>query len=144
MTSANKGKDAESAVQAYLKAYDEKHANFDWKRNYDSHTAGGRFQKVSGDFEYFMPGRYGIIEVKEVKHDYRLPASNFENAPKIRKRQMAGGRCFVAVRHSTTGLWRLASIDFFVPGVPSWDMSQLPTYARVGDALGWIFESLEG
>jgi hypothetical protein len=133
---ANRGKEAEHYVQKYLEAYDRKVARFDWKRNHDAHTAGGRFPRQTGDFEFFLPQCYGVIEVKEVLKGLRLPAKNFGGLPKVKKRQLAGGKCYVIVWFRTANLWCISDLEPYAVTAPSWDLSGLTQYESAEAALG--------
>jgi hypothetical protein len=138
MSKADQGKPAEADVRKYLEAYDRKVLAFDFSRNYDARSAGGRFQRQTGDFQFFMPAMHGVIEVKEVKHDYRLPHGNYDE-PKVAKcykRMLAGGKILVLINHTTTGLWRMPPFSVFRKreGV-SWDLSDYRTYESAADAL---------
>jgi hypothetical protein len=138
MSKANQGKAAEAAVQDYLKAYDRKVMAFDWSRNYDAHSAGGRFQRQTGDYQFYMPAMHGVIEVKEVKHDYRLPHGNYaeEKVAKCYKRMLAGGKILVLINHTTTGMWRLPPFSVFRKREGgSWDLSDFKTYESAAEAL---------
>ena len=140
MTAANRGKTAEEKVTAFLKAYDARHQDFDWARNYDAHSAGGRFQRQTGDFQFYKTNVHGVIEAKEVAHDFRLPFKNFtaEGVAKLWKRELAGGVVIVLVYHSTSGLWRMPPFTAFrgprVGG--SWDLTPWPAFESCSDALG--------
>lgn len=131
---ANRGKEAEKEVRKILEKFSAKWAAFDYERMYDARSAGGRFPAQVGDFSWFcgIPHNYkfGVIEVKEVEHDFRLPSKNFSQVPKCRKRQLAGGVIVVLVNHTTTGLWRMPPFQHFAEnaGAPSWDLSGFPTF----------------
>lgn len=141
MTDADKGKDAETKVQNYLQDRSDKFAAFDYERRYDAHSAKGRAQRQTFDFAIYTPTWHGGIEVKEVKHDFRLPHGNFElhQVAKLRKRALAGGRCLVLVYHSTTELWRPVGWEFFIKREGgSWDLRAFATHPSVQNAL-WNF-----
>lgn len=139
---ANRGKKAEADVKKYLEAYDSRTQKFDWHRNYDAHTAGGRFPRQVGDFEYYMPGIHGVIEVKEVDHAFRLPHKNFnqEAVAKLRKRSWASGHVSVLVYFTPLDRWRILGISpFYNREGGSWDLSAVdlhPTAAAALDSLG--------
>lgn len=138
MTAANRGKSAEAEVMKYLKAYDAKHQDFDWHRVPDAHSAGGRFNPVVFDFAFFGPTVHGGIEVKEVKHDFRIPHGNFgeQQVAKLWKRQLAGGEIVIVVYHSTTGLWRVPRFEVFrTREGGSWDLSMWSTFESCKLAL---------
>lgn len=69
-----------------------------------------------------------IVEVKEVKHDFRLPQKNYsaDKVGRVQKRVWAGTEAVVAVLHTTTGLWRLVPFEVFTKRAPSWDLSKHP------------------
>lgn len=137
-SAANRGKSAEAEVKKFLEAYDRKVACFDWERRYDAHSAGGRFQRQTGDFAFYMPNFFGAIEVKEVKHSFRLPHKNFETdqVAKLRKRQMAGGHIIILVYHTEDDLWRMPPFGTFKEREGgSWDLSKFTTYGSAAEAL---------
>lgn len=140
-----RGKEPEALVRNYLKALSEKYAVFDFQREYDARSAGGRLSARVGDFSIYLPGVHGVIEVKEVKHDFRLPAKNFKSVARLRKRQLAGGLIIVLIRHSTTGLWRMPPLGFFVGALraPSWDLTEFETYRTVPEALRGLTKLVE-
>lgn len=135
MTAANRGKVAEGKVREHLAKLNDKRADFDFERVLDAHAAGGRFNARTGDFAWWSAGLNGVIEVKEVAHDYRLPHKNAtpESVAKLRKRSLAGGAVHIAVYHSTTKLWRSVPLsvllDRSVGG--SWELSEYPTFNTV-------------
>lgn len=149
MSAADRGKTAEKAVRTILKAIKNKNLSFDWNKNPDAYAAGGRAQPVAGDFQAFVNGslhkaesgnwlwvaqtggipapRNFIIEVKEVKHDYRLPYGNYseDKVARVQRRVYAGTEAVVAILHTTTGLWRLVPQAVFTvreEGKGSWDL----------------------
>ena len=127
-----RGKKSEAAVKSVLDELQEKMPNFCANRQYDAKSAGGRFPAQPADFQWFFThqgqARSGLIEVKEVAHDFRLPKKNFsqDEIARMRRRQMAGQVCTVLVNHSTTGKWRSVPLDYFIErlGQPSWDLSE--------------------
>ncbi len=144
MATANRGKVAETQFQNALKAFDGSHHNFDWARNYDAHSAGGKFASLTGDFVWYFDGDSGAVEVKEVAHDYRLPAKNFgpDQIARMFKRQLAGACAQVVVYHSTTKKWRLIPLDYFRArlGVPSWDLREIGEYGSAVEVLAALLD----
>jgi hypothetical protein len=109
------------------------------------HELGVQFQPIQG-----IPfTRNGVIEVKEVAHDARLPYHNFspDSVGRMVIRQMAGSEALVLVCfRPKTGpsagktFWRSAPLDFFRNRDPerpsgSWDMSDLDAYTHCDDIL---------
>ncbi len=148
---ANRGKSAEKVIHGLLDKFSDNVAGFCANRVPDAHMAGGRFPAQAGDFQAFRKitlnaqaidlgaggilcsdnlkplefSRNFIIEVKEVKHDFRLPSKNYDAAKvaRVQKRVWAGTEAVVAVLHTTTGLWRLVPFEVFTVRAPSWDLS---------------------
>lgn len=139
-----RGKAAEAQVQAVLGDLNRQYAAFDWGRIYDTRSARNFLPKQPGDYEFYYPGVHGLIEVKEVKHDYRLPKARLEQLPMLRKRALAGGLIIVAVFHTATGVWRRPPLKWLVErcDLPSWDMSDVPVLADAGQVLAPIEQAL--
>lgn len=151
---ANRGKGAETTIRDILDGFSDRVAGFCANRVPDAHMAGGRFPAQAGDFQAFRLIKTGssavnfgkrgmcatadgsemtfsrnfIIEVKEVKHDFRLPQKNYDAAKvaRVQKRVWAGTEAVVAVLHTTTGLWRLVPFAVFTERKPSWDLTAYP------------------
>lgn len=136
----SRGKSAEKQVREILDAFSDRVAGFCANRVPDAHMAGGRFPAQAGDFQafhlrkdnelqpMFWRSRNFIIEVKEVKHDFRLPQKNYsaDKVGRVQKRVWAGTEAVVAVLHTTTQLWRLVPFVVFTTRAPSWDLSAFP------------------
>lgn len=134
-TTANRGKKAEADAHEFLKELSGRRAEFDFERLPDARAAMGRFKAMIGDFEFFLPGTHGVIEVKETKHDYRIAKDKLEQLPRLHKRAMCGGTCIVLVYHSTTKLWRsFLAVDLQI-GKPSWDLSGYEQFESAKAAL---------
>lgn len=142
---ANRGKRAEDLVRQHLKDIAAAHANFDFQRNQDAHSAGGHMSVPQvGDFAAFVLERNSqapmfrvsrnfVIEVKEVKHDFRLPYKNFsaDKVARIRKRELAGAEGVVLIRFMPADEWRAVPTSFFYSRDAekpsgSWDLSAVP------------------
>ncbi len=132
-----RGKFAERKVHEWLQKVDRQVVKWDFERIGDARSAGGRGAKtVVGDFSFYSTTCYGVLEVKEVAHDFRLPARNVPQIPKLRKRFLAGGDCYIVVYHSTTKKWRrIPVMDLEVKTTGSWDLSHYPEYDSVEEAL---------
>lgn len=133
-----RGKYAEKKVKEYLQALGLADATFDWERIYDARSSMGRIPARGGDYGIFSTNRHGLIEAKEVEHDFRLPKKNFnpEKFGLLKKRMLAGGQIIVVVCHTTTMLWRSPPFQWFLDraGQPSWDLREFKTYESV-DAI---------
>lgn len=151
---ANRGKQAEKEIRAILNDMNRLNVGFTFDRVPDAHAAGGRFQPLAGDYQAFVKGSYAVsqgdtgytllwapggegapasrnflIEVKEVKHDFRLPHKNYseDKVARVQKRVWAGSEAIVPVLHTTTGEWRLVPFEVFTKrSGGSWDLSAYP------------------
>jgi hypothetical protein len=143
MSTANRGKTSEKAVAKYLTEMGANNATFDWHRQYDAKSAGGKFPAQPGDYAFYSLINHGLIEVKEVDHDFRLPKKNFENdkIARLYKRQLAGGKICVVISFTTTKKWRNVPFEYFRERLvqPSWDLSEFPTYDSATEALDAYF-----
>jgi len=141
---ADRGKDAEKAVQKVLEAWvaeDPVHREFN--RLVDTKAAGRTIKAAAADFEYYAllnpsyERYYGLVEVKETEHEYRLVRDKVPQLPALRKRANAGGLCAVLVYHSTLGRWRVVTPVYLsrTGDKGSWNLSQEPLYEAPRDAL---------
>ncbi len=157
---ANQGAYAEGKVREFLKGWAETHAGFCFNRILDAHSAMGAMANPQpGDFQWFLDTgnefihhdeqkvwsitRNGLIEVKSVKHAFRLPYKNFgsDQVGRMRIRELAGSEPLVLVCHRPEGgkvQWRNPPLDFIaerVEGAGSWDLSGFPAHPKVSDIL---------
>jgi len=134
-----RGKKAEADVRKILERLKSEKVDFDYERKYDARSSMGRIPSQTGDFGFFTPACHGIIEVKEVAHDFRLPRKNLgsEQIAKMHVRMLAGGAIVMLIYHSTTGAWRCPDFSRFLVqrDVPSWDLSDEPTFVTARAAL---------
>lgn len=138
-----RGKWAEAEVQKLLKLKSDADLHFTANRTLDARAAGGRFPAQAGDFVWYKLSEgvssNGILEVKEVEHEFRLPFKNLDNDSYARmyKRELAGSQVLVLVAHRLPNmrpaevLWRALPLSYFanrndVKGVGSWDLSAVP------------------
>lgn len=135
MSVADRGKWAEAQAHDYLKALSAKRAEFDFERMPDARAAMGRIKATIGDFEFFMPGAHGVLEVKETKHAFRIAKDKLKQLPRLHKRAMCGGVCLVLVYHSSTNLWRALRAEHLPIGPASWDLAGFPTFYTPTAAL---------
>jgi len=134
-STANRGKLEEKEVQTFLTNYSNKNAKFDFLRYPDARTAGGRMTAMPADFEFFMPFVHGLIEVKATEHPFRLPKDKVSQLATMKKRALAGGKCFLLIHHSTEDNWRICPVEDMASNVPSWDFSHLKNYDSAESAL---------
>lgn len=134
----DRGKVAEKAVQKLLDRYNHDYSDFAYHRLPDARAAGGRLAAQPADFIYWSGDYGGFIEVKETEHEYRLAKDKISQLAILKKFSMAGARSIVLVFHSTLKKWRIAKVEYFELGVPSWDLSGLPLHDSADDAMNSI------
>lgn len=139
---ADRGKSAEGGVQSHLAGLSAKYARFDYLRLPDARSAMGRMKAMPADFEFYLPGVHGLIEVKETEHEFRLASSKFPQLPSMRKRMLAGGICRVLVFHSTLGKWRCVDVALLDPTASSWPLTEYPLHDDVAAAMSWLEDYL--
>lgn len=145
MTAANRGKYAEGEVKKHFDHLARRNHHFTFNRNQDAHSAGGHMSvPQAGDFQAFgwyaatLPGarahsRNFIVEVKEVKHEFRLPYKNYsaDKIARVNVRCLAGTEALVLICHMPAKKWRAVPQAFFNERDAdkpsgSWDLSEFP------------------
>lgn len=134
-TVGQRGKTAEKLAQEHLDSLNARFISFAYERLPDARAAGGRFKATISDYLCWYNGRSVPLEVKSTEHDYRLPKDALAQLPRLHKVSKAGAHPHVLVLFKGLEKWRIAPADFFVFGVPSWDMRDLPLFDSVRDAL---------
>lgn len=128
MTTANRGKYAETVVRIHLTKL-AKQADTAFYRLPDMH-AGSRAPTLA-DFLLLSKGQLFLIECKQVNHPFRLPYGNFspDQVARMRLWQLAGARAVVVIYHTPLDAWRGLPLDFFLDRSQggSWDLSNIPT-----------------
>jgi penicillin-binding protein-related factor A (putative recombinase) len=134
MSKGTRGKLAEAKVRATLVKL-ALNADFNFERFPDARS--GSFKASPCDFIASYRGKSTLVEVKEVEHDFLLPAKNFSLDARARMRRwaMAGSNCIVLVYHSTTKLWRCVPLGEFTEVAASYNLSNYPTYKSTDEML---------
>ncbi len=136
---ADRGKGAEDAVHKFLQSWCDV-AN-ESNRLVDTKAAGRIIKAAPADFDYYSQQRlgtfFGLIEVKETEHEYRLARDKVPQLPAMRKRAHCGGLCFVVVHHSTLKIWRALDVEWMENhgDKGSWDLRGMPSFATPAEAL---------
>lgn len=145
-TTANRGKTAETLVKKKLASLES--ARQAYARWPDARS--GSFAVALADFLIMRDGRMTLLEVKEVAHDFRLSHTNLglDQIARMRMWASAGAQSDVLVYHSTTRLWRTASIQWFHENyrkvdddgkkVGSWDLRSLEHVTLDEYFGGWL------
>lgn len=122
----NRGKTAEKQVRKVLAKLSLRSDTTTYRLP-DAHS--GSFQATLADFMLMHKGTLYLLEVKEVKHAYRIPHGNYslDQVARMRRWQLAGAQAHVIVYHSTIDKWRTAPVDYFLNREGgSWDLRNLP------------------
>lgn len=142
---ADRGAVAEKAVQETLTNWAQRPWR-EFSRLVDSKAAGRTIKAAAADFEFYIDGRFGLIEVKETKHAYRLEKKRITQMARLRKRANCGGVCLVLVYHSTERFWRCLDMPYMLGSLDtagSWDMRDLPKWdtalLALSSAAGEVF-----
>jgi hypothetical protein len=128
------GNETEKAVEDVF-ADMNKSQSFAWHRLADAKAGRGRIAAQPADYAYRHHPHAGYIEVKALKHEYRLPATRLTQLPVLHKWDMAGAANFVLVHHYMLGKWRIAPTVALNSGVPSWDLRDEPLFDTPREAL---------
>ena len=128
------GDATEKLVEALFKQWNQRQS-FAWHRLPDAKAARGRMAAQPADYIYRSNDMSGFIEVKALKHPYRLPAARVSQLPTLLKWSLAGNADIVLVHHYMEGIWRAISPKFLKTDVPSWDLSPFPTHTTAEAAL---------
>jgi len=128
------GNETEKAVEDVF-ADMNKSQSFAWHRLADAKAGRGRIAAQPADYAYRHHPHAGYIEVKALKHDYRLPASRLTQLPVLHKWDLAGAESFVLVHHYMLGKWRITDTRGLNTGVPSWDLRDEPLFDTPREAL---------
>lgn len=140
---ADRGKEAEKAVQKVLEHHNSAWFDFTFNRYPDARSARGALAAQPADFLVAAGGKAYHLEVKETLHAFRLTRDKISQLPTLKKFAMAGIGFAVAVYHSDLKKWRCIPQEFFIgKEVPaSWDLSQFPlldSAEEVVAATGWL------
>lgn len=128
MTTANRGKQAETLLKLYLTKL-AKQADTVFYRLPDMH-AGNRSPTIA-DFLLLNKGQLFLLECKQVNHATRLPHGNFspDQVARMRTWSLAGASAIVLIYHTPLDAWRGLPLDHFLDRSQggSWDLSHIPT-----------------
>lgn len=128
------GNETEKLVEGLFKEWNNSQ-RFAWHRLPDAKAARGRMAAQPADYLYRHGVTAGFIEVKALKHPYRLPAARVSQLPTLKKWSMAGAQNLVLVFHYMENVWRVLYPGGLDSAAASWDLREVPTYASAEDAL---------
>jgi len=122
MTTANRGKLAESKLKKHLESLSSK-VDSAFFRIPDAH-AGSRTATLC-DFLFIRGGVLYLVECKSTLHEFRLAHGNVDAGQVARMRlwKGAGARALVMVYHEKLDRWRSYEVDYFLNREGgSWDL----------------------
>ena len=142
MSTANRGKKAEGIFHKWATSRSDSQANFCFHRYPDRRS--GSFSPVPADFEAVQGAMHFLVEVKEVEHAYRLPFKNFtpDKVARARKFQLAGSQAYVLILSTSTGKWRVITVEWLFENKGeggSWDLRSFPE-KTFNEAVSEIFD----
>ena len=141
---ADRGKKAENDVHKALKEWEGAEPHREFNRLIDTRAAGRVVKAAAADFDFYQgPTRertgseHGLIEVKEIKHAYRLPVKNVSQLPRLVRRAHCGGYTGILIHHANEKVWRCAPALWLHSNKEgaSWDLRGLPTFPSAKEAL---------
>jgi hypothetical protein len=128
------GKETEKIVEKLFIEWNHSQA-FAWHRMPDARAARGRLAAQPADYLYRCGEHAGFIEVKALKHEYRLPKDRVSQLPTLLKWNLAGSDDLILVFHYMIGKWRWMFPHQLETDVPSWDLSCFVTFDSAEEAL---------
>lgn len=128
------GKETESLVEGVLRDQN-RFVEFAWHRMPDAKAARGALAAQPADYLIACRGRGFFLEVKALKHEYRLPKDRVSQLATLKKFGLAGVTGLVMIHHYLIGQWRIVPAANLTTDVPSWDLSERPTYGSPHEAL---------
>lgn len=128
------GKETERLVEDLFTRWNALQS-FTFHRLPDAKSARGRVAAQPADYIYRHGKFAGFLEVKALKHPYRLPAERVTQLPTLKKWGLAGSNDLVLVHHYMESAWRILNPRKLDPTVPSWDLREVPTFPSAEEAL---------
>ena len=128
------GKETEKLVESLFTEWN-KRQSFAWHRLPDSKSARAFLKAQPADYLYRSGQFSGFIEVKALKHPYRLPTDRVTQLATLKKWSLAGSQNLILVHHYMEGVWRVLYPGGLDASVPSWDLRNVETYPDAESAL---------
>lgn len=128
------GKETEKLAEKLFTEWNKQQL-FAWHRMPDARAARGRLSAQPSDYIYRCGQHAGHIELKALKHPFRLPSARVSQLPTLLKWSLAGSCDVILVFHYMENVWRAALPTQLEIGLPSWNLSEFKTYASAEEAL---------
>lgn len=128
------GRETEKLVISVLEKLNTRQ-NFAWHRLPDAKAARGLLSAQPADM-IVADGKKGLfLEVKAIKHAFRVPKDKVRQLPILKKFELAGMPAAIIVHHYIEGVWRVVRPKDLEFGVPSWDISEAYGFSSADEAL---------
>lgn len=108
--------------------------DFAYHRLPDAKAARGALAAQPADF-IVSAGKGMFLEVKAIKHAFRVPKDKVRQLPVLKKFELAGMPAAIIVHHYIEGIWRVVRPKDLEFGVPSWDISKAYGFSSADEAL---------
>ena len=108
--------------------------DFAYHRLPDAKAARGALAAQPADF-IVSSGKGMYLEVKAIKHAFRVPKDKIRQLAVLKKFELAGMPAAIIVHHYIEGIWRVVRPKDLEFGVPSWDISAAYGHSSVGEAV---------
>lgn len=108
--------------------------DFAYHRLPDAKAARGALAAQPADF-IVSAGKGMFLEVKAIKHAFRVPKDKVRQLPVLKKFELAGMPAAIIVHHYIEGIWRVVRPKDLEFGVPSWDISEAYGFSSADEAL---------
>ena len=128
------GKETEKLVESLFTEWNQRQS-FAWHRLPDSKSARAFLKAQPADYLYRSGQFSGFIEVKALKHPYRLSTDRVTQLATLKKWSLAGSQNLILVHHYMEGVWRVLYPGGLDASVPSWDLRNVETYPDAESAL---------
>ncbi len=136
------GKETEKLVEKIFAEWNHSQG-FAFHRLPDARAAMGRLAAQPADYLYRCGPNAGFIEVKALKHEYRLPKDRVSQLPTLLKWNLAGSDDMILVYHYMIDKWRWVFPYQLDPSAASWDLRDFVTFDSAEEALkssGYFYE----
>lgn len=127
------GKETEMMVIEELDRLNNK-LDFAYHRLPDAKAARNALAAQPADF-IVSAGKGMYLEVKAIKHIYRVPKDKIRQLALLKKFELAGMPAAIIIHHYTEGIWRVVRPKDLEFGVSSWDISSAYGYTSVSEAV---------
>lgn len=128
------GKATEELVLDILKE-ENRRVDFAFHRLPDAKSARGALAAQPADTLIVDKGLMAFLEIKALRHSFRLTKDRVSQLPTLHKFEAAGAVCLILCHHYMDGIWRIINARDLDASQPSWDLRHLKVYTNPRDAI---------